>query len=148
MFKYHSQGQMSDLERDFKVSCSVSGDSVSFTITDPGLESAEAPPIGWPGASISVVNGNAANNACNVVVKDAMDQGQAAITMRGTCKGTSPTGGCSLIRKPASAETKGWDWVGTLVCDTIERDSVPTPLYKLSALDPSLPIDIALANCD
>ncbi|HEX6240850.1 MAG TPA: hypothetical protein VFZ61_08150 [Polyangiales bacterium] len=151
-FKYHSQEQNkmppSKFERDFKVSCSVSGDAVSFTITDVGLDATEAPPVGWPPSSISVTNGNGATNACNLTVRDQVEAADSPITMRGMCKGTSPTGGCTLTRTPPSAETKGWDWVGTLVCETILRDSVPTPAYKLTGLDSTGPITIALANCD
>lgn len=148
-FRLHDQALTTERERDFDVTCKVSGDEVSFTIRDPGLDAAKNPP-GWPAASISVAGGNAAKNACVVTVTDSQEPGYAAITMRGACQSSSSDGmgGCVLTRMPASAATEGWDWVGTLECSKLARDSMPMPLYRLSGGLVAGPVTIALDNCD
>ena len=145
LFPGRTQGLMTASERNFDVTCSISGDVISFTIKDPGLDPLNvAPAPGLAAGTITVQNGNPTNNACNVTVTDAMEYGYAAITMRGTCM-SSGAGGCTLTRLP---DMPGWDWVGTLRCDQLVRDNMLMPKYNLTGLSSGDPVTIALANCD
>jgi hypothetical protein len=131
-------------KRDFDVKCSIDGDNVSFTIKDPGLDPAKSPP-GIAAGTISVQNGNAKNNACNVTVTDAMEAGFSPILFRGNCQSSGDTGSCTLTRL---ADMEGWQWVGTLRCDRLVRDNMNMPVYNLTGLNSGEPVTIALANCD
>jgi len=146
LFPGRAQELMMPTERDFDVKCSIDGDNVSFTIKDPGLDPAKVTPApGLAAGTITVQNGNASRNACNVVVSDAMEYGYSPIILRGNCQSSGETGACVLTRLP---NEPGWEWVGTLQCERLVRDNMIMPVYNLTGLSSGSPIKIALANCD
>jgi len=137
-FKPHSPADSED--DDFKVSCSISGESVEFTITAPKIEEQ-----GRPSSKLVVRRGNPKSRTCIVQVTEAPNLVDSAFSVQDVCPGTGEDGGCTLT---GEFDKDGWEFNGTLACTNLKKEPTDVPLSLASSVASGTPVVIKLDNCD
>jgi len=136
-YKPHAAGE----NADFDVSCSISGETIDFTITAKPQEEAMI-----PRSVLSVTRANPGAGLCAVTMIEAPSPEAAEFTLTDKCKGTDAMGGCTLT---GAFDSDGWDFNGTLTCTKLvqeESDTIFTKLYDTVANRGV--VTIKLDNCD
>ncbi len=135
-FKPHAPGE----DVDFEVSCSISGDSIEFTITAPRV-----PEEGRPQSVLSVRQGSPGTNTCIVNVTEAPKDGDGEYRLQDSCKGTDAMGGCVLT---GAFDSDGWDFAGQLICTNLKDEPTDSPISLVNSVASNDPVTIKLDNCD
>ncbi len=134
----------------FKTSCRRIGETIEFTITDPGADDDPGTPQNelHPGSSIEVSNGNSTARTCDVTVRDYPSRDAASpLSYAGKCAGSATDGTCVLS---GAFNQNGWLWAGTLICTNLaQTNSSSAARYDLaSAEGQTMAVKIAVDNCD
>lgn len=137
-FKPHSPTDSEDA--DFDVSCSISGESVEFTIKAPQIEEQ-----GRPSSKLVVRRGNPGAGTCIVQVTEAPNLVDSQFEVQDECPGTEPDGGCTLT---GEFDKDGWQFNGTLICTNLKKQDTDAPLSLFSSVASGTPVVIKLDNCD
>ncbi len=136
-FKPHAPGK----NADFDVSCSASGDSLSFTITAKPVEEGSI-----PRSVLSVRRGTPGSDLCLVTVIEEPSNGGSPFTLTDSCKGTDPDGGCTLT---GDFDSDGWAFNGTLICTKLRQTVADKAFFTLyDSVNSKGPVKLRLDNCD
>jgi len=136
-YKPHAPGE----NADFDVSCSISGESVEFTITANEVEETMI-----PRSVLRVTRGSPGANLCTVTMVESPNLADSPFEFTDRCKGTNAMGGCTLT---GAFDSDGWDFNGTLTCTKLvqeESDTIFTKLYDTVSNRGA--VTIKLDNCD